>query len=187
MIRKSAFTDPAESGTADAPCGSEISFAPVGLVNFDHMGKKRIIKQTEEELTREGESLLAKREQLERGVATSSRLRRGVVHILATYNNTMVTLTDERGGVLAWCSAGTLGFKGTKKATPFAAARVAETLAEKAKKIGLEDVTVLVRGVGAGRESAIRALANRGLNITLIKDVTPIPHNGPRPKKVRRV
>ncbi len=99
----------------------------------------------------------------------------------------MVTLTDERGGVLAWCSAGTLGFKGTRKATPFAAARVAETLAEKAKKIGLEDVTVLVRGVGAGRESAIRALANRGLNITLIKDVTPIPHNGPRPKKVRRV
>ena len=99
----------------------------------------------------------------------------------------MITVTDERGGALAWASAGTLGFKGTKKATPFAAARVAETVAEKAKKAGLEEVVVLVKGVGSGRESAIRALANRGLNITFIKDVTPLPHNGPRPKKVRRV
>lgn len=114
-------------------------------------------------------------------------MRRGVCHILATYNNTMMTVTDERGAVLAWSSAGTLGFKGTKKATPFAAARVADAIAEKARRVGLEEVTVLVKGVGSGRESAIRALSNRGLNITLIKDITPIPHNGPRPKKVRRV
>lgn len=151
------------------------------------MGKKRIIKQTTEELAREGEALVAKRTEAVREAKTPAGTRRGVAHILATYNNTMITVTDERGNVLAWSSAGAIGFKGTKKATPFAAARVAETVSEKVRRIGLEDVTVLVSGVGAGRESAVRALANRGLNITFIKDVTPIPHNGPRPKKVRRV
>ena len=151
------------------------------------MGKKRIIKQTEEEMAKEGEALLAKHAEVTRAAETHRTVKRGVIHILATYNNTMITVTDERGGALAWASAGTLGFKGTKKATPFAAARVAETVAEKAKKLGLEEVVVLVKGVGSGRESAIRALANRGLNITFIKDVTPLPHNGPRPKKVRRV
>lgn len=151
------------------------------------MGKKRIVKQTQEELAREGDRLLTKRTEGEREVRARVGVRRGIAHVLATYNNTMITITDERGSVLAWSSAGTLGFKGTRKATPFAAARVAETVAEKVKKIGLEEVVVLVKGVGSGRESAIRALANRGLNITLIKDVTPLPHNGPRPKKVRRV
>ena len=159
----------------------------MGLVNFDHMGKKRVIKQTVEQMAKEGETLTAKRAEAEREIKMPSSVRRGVAHILATYNNTMITVTDERGNVLAWSSAGTLGFKGTKKATPFAAARVAETVTEKVRKIGLEEVVVLVKGVGSGRESAIRALANRGLNITLIKDVTPLPHNGPRPKKVRRV
>lgn len=152
------------------------------------MGKKRVIKQTPEELAKEGEALLAKREQVRgEGAVTRQGTRRGIAHILATYNNTMITITDERGGVLAWSSAGTLGFKGTKKATPFAAARVAETVAEKAKRMGLEEVIVLVKGVGSGRESAIRSLANHGLNLSLIKDITPLPHNGPRPKKVRRV
>jgi small subunit ribosomal protein S11 len=151
------------------------------------MGKKRIITQTAEELAREGEALLQKREEAVRAAQPRAAVRRGRVHILATYNNTIVTVTDEAGAVLAWSSAGTMGFKGTKKATPFAAARVAETIAEKVKKIGLEEVVVFVRGVGSGRESAIRALANRGLNITLIKDVTPLPHNGPRPPRVRRV
>src|SRR3989338_11347226 len=151
------------------------------------MGKKRIIKQTVEEITRESEALFAKREEAERSVGARIGVKRGVVHILATYNNTMIAVTDERGGLLGWSSAGTLGFKGTRKATPFAAARAAEAVAEKAKKIGLEEVIVLVKGVGSGREAAIRALANRGLNITMIKDVTPIPHNGPRPRKVRRV
>ena len=151
------------------------------------MGKKRIIKQTEEEMAKVGDALMAKRSEAEREVRAPSSVRRGVAHVLATYNNTMITVTDQHGNVLAWSSAGTLGFKGTRKATPFAAARVAETVAEKVRKIGLEEVVVLVKGVGSGRESAIRALANRGLNITLIKEVTPLPHNGPRPKKVRRV
>ena len=152
------------------------------------MGKKRIIKQTEEELAKEGEAMVAKREGAVKEALPSRPLtQRGIVHILATYNNTIITITDERGNVLVWSSAGILGFKGTKKATPFAAARVAETVAEKAKKIGLAEIVVLVKGVGAGRESAIRSLANRGLQVTLIKDITPLPHNGPRPKKVRRV
>lgn len=152
------------------------------------MGKKRVIKQTAEELAKEGAALLAKREPApEARPPARSGVRRGVVSILATYNNTMISLTDEGGNVLAWSSAGTLGFKGTKKATPFAAARVAEAIAEKARRIGLEEVRVLVKGVGSGRESAIRALANRGMNVLFIKDVTPLPHNGPRAKKVRRV
>jgi len=151
------------------------------------MGKKRVIKQTEEEMAKESESLSAKRTEAEREVRQPTNVRRGIAHILATYNNTMITVTDERGNVLGWSSAGTLGFKGSKKATPFAAARVAETVTEKVRKIGLEEVIVLVKGVGSGRESAIRAIANRGLNISLIKDVTPLPHNGPRPRKVRRV
>lgn len=151
------------------------------------MGKKRIIKQSAEEITKEGDAMLAKQEQaLESGKARST-IRRGVAHILATYNNTIITMTDDRGNVIAWSSAGTMGFKGTKKATPFAAARVAETVAEKARKIGMEEIVVLIKGVGSGRESAVRALANRGFNISLIKDITPLPHNGPRPKKVRRV
>lgn len=151
------------------------------------MGKKRIIRQSDEELAKEGERLSAKGAQAERALPTRTQVRRGVVHVLATYNNTMITLADERGATLGWSSAGTLGFKGTKKATPFAAARVAEMIAEKARKIGIDEVVVLVSGVGSGRESAIRALANRGLNIFFIKDVTPLPHNGPRAKKVRRV
>lgn len=151
------------------------------------MGKKRIIRQSDEELAKESERLSAKGAEAERAVPARAQVRRGVIHVLATYNNTMITLADERGATLGWSSAGTLGFKGTKKATPFAAARVAETVAEKARKIGIDEVVVLVSGVGSGRESAIRALANRGLNIFFIKDVTPLPHNGPRAKKVRRV
>lgn len=112
---------------------------------------------------------------------------RGVAHVQATYNNTMISISDDKGNVLAWSSSGALGFKGAKKATPFAAARVAETVVEKVKKAGLEDVAVLVKGIGSGRDSAIRALANHGLNIMMIRDITPVPHNGPRPKKVRRV
>lgn len=152
------------------------------------MGKKRIIKQTEEELTKEGAILQEKlAEAKEKTAQAPAMVPRGVANILATYNNTIITITDERGNALAWSSAGALGFRGTKKATPFAAARVAEAVAEKARKVGLEELTVLIKGVGSGRESAIRALANRGFNINFIKDMTPIPHNGPRPKKVRRV
>ncbi len=153
------------------------------------MGKKRIIKQTEEELTREGTELELRLEK-ERSRAIGPpglTVKSGIAHILATYNNTLITVTDGEGRVLAWSSAGTIGFKGTKKATPFAAARVAEAVAEKIKKMGLSELMVVVKGVGSGRESAIRSLANRGFTINLIRDETPIPHNGPRPKKVRRV
>lgn len=150
------------------------------------MGKKRVIKKEDTEGDIHGEPAGRVVESEARpGIAGKSI--KGIAHIQATYNNTAVSLTDEKGNMLVWSSAGAMGFKGAKKATPFAASRVAETVVEKAKKIGLGEVVVLVKGVGSGRESAIRSLANHGLNITLIKDITPIPHNGPRPKKVRRV
>jgi len=112
---------------------------------------------------------------------------RGRIYIQVSYNNTFITVTDEKGDVLAWSSAGSLGFKGPKKATPYAASKVAEAIIEKIKKNGFAEVEVFVTGIGSGRESAVRSLANHGLNIVYIKDITPIPHNGPRPKKVRRV
>ncbi|MBI2121905.1 MAG: 30S ribosomal protein S11 [Candidatus Sungbacteria bacterium] len=118
---------------------------------------------------------------------TRRGILRGCAYIQATYNNTIITITDEKGGVIAWSSAGSVGFSGTKKATPFAAARVAEFLAEKMRKAGIQELMVFVKGVGSGRDSAIRALANQGFAISRIKDITPIPHNGPRPRKPRRV
>lgn len=111
----------------------------------------------------------------------------GVVHIQSTFNNTIVTITDQRGEALSWASAGSVGFKGTKKGTPFAAQMAAENAARKASEHGLKRVDVMVKGPGSGRETAVRALATVGLEVTLIKDVTPIPHNGCRPPKRRRV
>jgi len=111
----------------------------------------------------------------------------GVVHIAATFNNTMVTITDVAGNVLSWSSAGARGFKGSRKSTPFAAQVAAGDAAAKAMEHGLKTVTVQVNGPGAGRESALRALSAAGLKISLIRDVTPIPHNGCRPPKRRRV
>jgi small subunit ribosomal protein S11 len=111
----------------------------------------------------------------------------GVVHIQSTFNNTIVTITDVSGNVLAWSSAGARGFKGSRKSTPFAAQVAAGDAAAKAMEHGLKNVTVLVKGPGAGRESALRALAAAGLKINLIRDVTPIPHNGCRQPKRRRV
>lgn len=145
------------------------------------MGKKRVIKKSEDAAV--GRSPQDKSQEIK----TSQKISRGIANVQATYNNTLISIADEKGNVVAWSSAGSLGFSGTKKATPFAAARVAETVVEKTRKIGLRDIQVFVSGVGSGRDSAIRALANQGLNILSIKDVTPIPHNGPRPKKVRRV
>jgi len=112
---------------------------------------------------------------------------KGQVHIHATFNNTIVTVTDQAGNVIAWSSAGKCGFKGPKKATPYAAGVIVKAVADKAKEMGMREVEVLVRGVGAGRESAVRALAAHGFLITVIKDITPMPHNGVRPKKPRRV
>lgn len=112
---------------------------------------------------------------------------RGHAHIKATYNNTIVTLTDLSGNVLAWASAGKLGFKGPKKATPYAASVIVRDVVERVKETGLKEVQVFIKGVGMGRESAVRSLYSNGLNILSIKDVTPLPHNGCRPRKARRV
>jgi|SRR5688572_12981772 len=112
---------------------------------------------------------------------------RGVCHVLASFNNTIVTITDPNGETLCWDSAGTVGFKGSRKSTPFAAQKAAERCAEKAMKMGVREVEVKVNGPGSGRESAVRALAATGLKIRAIEDVTPIPHNGCRPRKRRRV
>lgn len=112
---------------------------------------------------------------------------RGVAHVKSTFNNTVVSLTDLEGNVLSWASAGGVGFKGTKKGTPFAAGLAAEQAAQKAKEFGLQRVDVMVKGPGSGRETAIRQLQTSGLEIGAIRDVTPIPHNGCRPPKRRRV
>ena len=117
----------------------------------------------------------------------SKNVATGVAHIQATFNNTIVTLTDTNGNALSWSSAGVRGFKGSRKSTPFAAQLVAEDAARKAMEHGLKSIAVHVKGPGSGRESALRALAAVGLKISLIRDVTPIPHNGCRPPKRRRV
>ena len=142
------------------------------------MGKKRIVKKG-------GESGGA-------GAASSSRAPRrkldsAKVYVEATYNNTKMSLSDPMGNVLVWSSSGSLGFSGAKKGTPFAAAKVGELLGDKAGQMGVKEVSVVVSGVGAGRESSIRAFATKGIQISSIKDVTPVPHNGPRPRKPRRV
>ena len=111
----------------------------------------------------------------------------GIVHIQSTFNNTIVMITDVHGNALAWSSAGALGFKGSKKSTPFAVQMASEAAAKAAQEQGLKTVSVTVKGPGSGRESAIRALAAAGLNVTSISDVTPVPHNGARPPKRRRV
>jgi small subunit ribosomal protein S11 len=114
-------------------------------------------------------------------------IERGVAHIRSTFNNTIVTLTDTAGNALSWASAGGLGFRGSRKSTPFAAQMAAETASKAAMEHGLKTVEVYVKGPGAGREAAIRALQTAGLEVSMIKDVTPIPHNGCRPPKRRRV
>ncbi len=115
------------------------------------------------------------------------KIPRGIVHIKSTFNNTIVTITDPEGNCIFSSSSGSVGFKGTKKSTPFAASRAADTAGKKAVALGMKEVSVYVKGPGAGRETAIRSLESAGLTITLIKDVTPIPHNGCRPPKRRRV
>jgi len=124
-------------------------------------------------------------------MAKSKKQRRGVTkgiaHIRASYNNTQITITDVHGDVVCTASAGTIGFKGSRKSTPFAAQRAAETASQSAKKMGMIEVEVLVKGPGSGRESAIRAIEASGIKITSIQDATPIPHNGCRPRKKRRV
>lgn len=117
----------------------------------------------------------------------TKQVPQGLAYIQATYNNTIVTITDLNGNTLAWSSAGNCGFKGPKKATPYAAGIIVKNVTERAKEYGVKDLTVYVKGVGSGRDSSVRALNANGFNILSIKDVTPLPHNGCRPRKVRRV
>lgn len=114
-------------------------------------------------------------------------ITQGTLHIHATYNNTKVLLSDRQGNTVAWSSSGSLGFSGAKKGTPFAAAKVGELVGEKAAIIGVKEVDVVIRGVGAGRESALRAFAGKGIDVARIADDTPVPHNGPRAPKPRRI
>ncbi len=109
------------------------------------------------------------------------------VYINASYNNTIISVTDEKGGVIAWATAGSLGFSGPKKATPFAASKIISVVSEKMHSAGTKEVDIIVRGVGSGRDSAVRSLIGQGFAVNSIKDVTPVPHNGPRAKKTRRV
>jgi len=147
------------------------------------MGKRRVITIG----SKAGEG--SKKKSLSRVSKKPKRknIAKGQIHIKSTYNNTIVTLTDLSGSVIDWSSAGLLGFKGAKKATPYAATNIVSSLLERTKKIGLREVDVFVKGIGSGRESAIRAIAANGINIISITDVTPIPHNGCRPPKPRRV
>ncbi len=152
------------------------------------MGKKKVIKKSEEEILKEKDKMETAIAKAATGKKSSSKkIENGRVYISATYNNTLLSVTDNEGNIIAWSSAGSLGFSGPKKATPFAASKVVAAISEKLKKIGLSNVAIMVKGVGGGRDSAIRSLANQGFNIISIKDVTPIPHNGPRPRKARRV
>lgn len=144
------------------------------------MGKKRIVKTGGASGSKELKSrALAK--------APKRKVVEGTLYVEATFNNTKVSLTDKKGGVLCWSSSGALGFKGAKKGTPFAAAKVGDLIGEKAEALGVKEADVVVKGVGTGRESAIRSFMARGIEITSIKDKTPIPFNGPRPPKPRRV
>ena len=151
---------------------------------YSQVGKKRVIKKGNEQ-TEDGPE--AKSSVSFSPKSAVGRRGRGIAYIQATYNNTIISITDEQGNTLGWSSAGAIGFSGTKKATPFAAARVAESVMDKVRRSGMQEIAVRVKGVGSGRDSAVRALANQGLTIVSIKDITPIPHNGPRAKKVRRV
>ena len=151
------------------------------------MGKKKVIKKTEEEVLKEKDKLETAMTKAAGKGAVVKKIDSGRIYINASYNNTVLTVADRKGDVIAWATAGSLGFSGPKKSTPFAASKVVAAVAEKLKKIGIINFEVIVKGVGAGRDSSIRSLANQGFNILSIKDVTPIPHNGPRPPKVRRV
>ena len=133
---------------------------------------------------------MAKNDKASRGIKKRrerKNIEKGAVHIQATFNNTIITISDVEGNTISWASAGELGFKGSRKSTPYAAQSASETAAKLAMEHGLKSVEVFVKGPGSGRESAIRALETVGLQITMIKDVTPVPHNGCRPPKRRRV
>ncbi len=149
------------------------------------MGKKQIKTETPEEAQKASqtvENAVAKA-----SAGSSKKIQKGRVYIKATYNNTIVSVTDDRGNLVAWSTAGSLGFTGPKKATPFAAAKIVAAVSEKLKKSGPSDISVFVNGFGGGRDSAIRSFINQGFNVMSITDVTPIAHNGVRAPKPRRI
>lgn len=143
------------------------------------MGKKRIIKKSGGADAQGASRALSR--------IPKKKVAVGTLNVLATFNNTILTLADTKGNALISASSGAIGFKGSRKSTPFAAAKVGEVIGDKAQQMGMREAVVVVRGVGAGRESALRAFAGKGINITRISDRTPIPHNGPRQPKARRV
>jgi len=147
------------------------------------MGKKRVITKSSEDTNKNKQKASSKKAK----ASPKKHLEAGRAYIQVSYNNTKVSITDSNGDLVAWSSAGSLGFRGPKKATAFAASKVVATLMEKVKKVGLKTVEIYVKGIGGGRETAIRSLVNQGLDVTMIKDITPMPHNGPRPPKARRV
>ncbi len=151
------------------------------------MGKTKITTKPEEESVEKGAKPAPTEEKGTSAKTPKKKITSGTLYIDATFNNTKVLFGDKIGNTLFWSSAGSLGFKGAKKGTPFAASKVGDLIAEKAAALGVKDAGVVVRGVGSGREPAIRAFMARGIDITSIKDVTPVPHNGPKPKKPRRV
>lgn len=130
---------------------------------------------------------MAKKRQIKKKQGIEKKYASGRVYVTATFNNTLVTLTDNAGNTLAWGTSGSSGFKGARKATPFAAISAMEKVAQKARELGITSVEVCIKGPGSGRDATVKALRSTGINITMIADVTPIPHNGPRPKKRRRV
>lgn len=144
------------------------------------MGKKRIIKKNTS-----GVDSSLKARSLSK--ALKRKLTEGILYVESTYNNTRVTLTDKEGNTLAWSSSGALGFKGAKKGTPFAASKIGELIGEKASQSGIKEVSVIVKGVGSGRESAIRSFAAFNIDLTTIEDRTPVPHNGPKAPRPRHV
>ena len=144
------------------------------------MGKKRIVKKNSS-----GVDSALKARSLAKAI--KKRVVDGTLFVESSYNNTRLSLADKEGNVLAWSSSGALGFKGAKKGTPFAAGKIGELIGEKAQQIGLKEVNVIVKGVGSGRESAIRAFSAFGVEIVSILDKTPVPHNGPKPRKPRHV
>jgi small subunit ribosomal protein S11 len=144
------------------------------------MGKKRIIKKSGSTLDQGLKSRALSK-------VSKKKIVSGKLYVEATYNNTKVSLTDNLGNVVIWSSSGALGFKGAKKGTPFAAAKVGELVGEKAKMIGVKDVDVIITGVGSGRESAVRSFIVHGIEVNSIEDRTPVAHNGPKPKNPRRI
>lgn len=146
------------------------------------MGKKKITTTTETDAPAAETAAVASTPK----ASAKKRFESGILNIESTYNNTKLVLADPKGNTLAWSTSGALGFKGAKKGTPFAAAKIGEVLGDKALSFGMKEVRVVVKGVGSGRESAIRGFISKGINLTTITDCTPVPHNGPKPPRPRR-